>query len=265
MPDPKRALEEALREASRLLRGWQAPLQVARKRDQSSVVTAADTAAEEAIGRILRAAFPADALLGEEKGSSPGASGWTWVVDPLDGTSNFAAALPWYAVLIARVDWHGPALAGIALPAGNTTYLAERGKGAFRDGKPIRVAREQDLANLLVSYSFDSSPEQGRTEREARLMGRLAQRCRNVRSLNCAEEFCLAAEGRLGASVNQNVRVWDIAAPALLLQEAGATVTDAQGNPFSWPEALAHPQRPLSILAANPVVHRNILTLFREG
>ena len=115
-------------------------------------------------------------------------------------------------------------MTGCLLPFQNQLYFAEKGKGARLNEQKIRVTKEKKLKNVLLSYSLDYSDEPGKTERESIIIQNLVKNIRNLRATNCIVDFCYTADGKLGASVNQTTKIWDIAGPALLIEEAGGVV-----------------------------------------
>jgi myo-inositol-1(or 4)-monophosphatase len=201
-----------------------------RKESQSSVVTEADLVSEQCIVEIVRSAFPSHNVLSEEAGFDYKGSDMTWVIDPLDGTSNFAAAVPWFGVLIAVLKSGVPVAAIAHVPMEYTTYFAEEGKGVSCNGKPVEMTRETELSNLLCACGMDYSDDPVKTDRDVNRMRRLVGRVRNVRATNSLVDFCYTIDGRFGACLNGNTKLWDIAAPSLMLREAGGIMTDFQGN-----------------------------------
>ena len=131
-------LKSTLLGAGEILRnGFGTALTIETKQDQSNVVTESDFKSEEYIRNAIRTTYPQHNILGEEHGYEDHGSEYTWIIDPLDGTSNFAAAIPWFGVLIALLKDNQPVLAGAYLPMTDEVYLAEKGKGATKNGKPI--------------------------------------------------------------------------------------------------------------------------------
>lgn len=227
----KKILVQALKEAGEILLsryGKQVRTKV--KESISSVVTEADLAAEKVILEILKKAPGKYNIICEETGYIDHGSDYTWVVDPLDGTSNFAAGLPWFGVIIALLHHQTPVLGGMYLPLNDDLYLAEQGKGAQKNGQQIRVSSSAELEEQLVAYSFDFSDTPGKTEAEMDILAKLSKRVRNIRSTNSLVDFCYVADGRLAAALNQSTKIWDIAAPWLLIREAGGKVSDINGN-----------------------------------
>jgi myo-inositol-1(or 4)-monophosphatase len=235
--------------------------QVRIKENQSSVVTEADLASEALILDILTRRFPDHGVLGEEGGHLRRGARFTWVIDPLDGTSNFAAGLPWFGVMIALLDDSAPQLGVMYLPVEDRLYLAERGAGATCNGQPVRVTESTDLSRLLCAYALDPSMDPGLVAEQATLLGLLVQRARNVRATNSLVDFACTIDGRLGACLNHNTKLWDIAAASLVMEEAGGAITDLRGQPLRLdlgPEATT---RNYAVLGANPVLSRQILEL----
>ena len=205
-----------------------------RKESQSSVVTEADLVSEQCILEIIQSAFPHHNVLSEEAGFADKGSDMTWVIDPLDGTSNFAASIPWFGVLIAVLREGVPVAAISHIPMEYATYLSEEGKGVTRNGKPVEMTPETDLSNLLCSYGMDYSDDPKKTRKDVALMSRLVSRVRNVRITNCLVDFCYTIDGRFGACLNGNTKIWDIASPLLMMREAGGILADFQGNELKF-------------------------------
>lgn len=253
-------LKKALESGGQVLKEYAGSVLEARvKENISSVVTDADLAAEQRILEILTDTPSPGNIISEEAGFLDHGSEYTWVVDPLDGTSNFAAGLPWYGVIIALFGGEELMLSGMILPHEDQLYMAEAGKGARRSGHPIRTSRCVDLAGQLMAYSFDYSNNQGQTEGEMQLVAALSSRVRNIRSTNSLVDFCYVADGRLGAAVNQTTRIWDIAAATLLIKEAGGIVTDIEGQAITFDLTRSAPGRIYAIVAAGAGLHRTLM------
>jgi myo-inositol-1(or 4)-monophosphatase len=235
------------------------------KESQSSIVTKADFESEKKIIEIILENFPNHNTLGEETGFQNRNSAFTWIIDPLDGTSNFAAGIPWFGVIICVLKNSVPFMAGCFLPVQNEIYFAEKGKGAFRNGEKIKISGETALKNILAAYSLDYSDEPGKTEREAKLIQQVVSRIRNLRSTNCLIDFCYTAEGKLGACMNQTTKIWDIAGPGLIIEEAGGIVTDMQGNLFDFRLNADNYNRNFTIVASNKVLHSALIKILNNG
>ncbi|MEP6862812.1 MAG: inositol monophosphatase family protein [Deltaproteobacteria bacterium] len=188
-------------------------------------VTAADRAAEDEIVSIIRAAFPDHAILGEEGGERDGNPDIRWIVDPIDGTRGFARGGMMWGPMVA-LEVRGELVAGaIALPAQRTTYWARKGGGCFRDGTRVAVSGIAELADATLSIG-----------ELRRMIGKpgildLMKRAASSRCYGDLAGCALVLDGRAEAWIEGGVKPWDLAAPAILVQEAGGTFTDWTGGP----------------------------------
>jgi myo-inositol-1(or 4)-monophosphatase len=255
-------LENALFEAGNVLISHFGNSHKAKVKESiSSVVTEADLASERAILKVLGDTSNPFNVITEESGYIDQGSEFTWVVDPLDGTSNFAAGLPWFGVIIALMWKENPILAGMYLPVDQDLYLAESGKGAWKNGVPIETTPSPNLAEHLIAYSFDFNSDPLKTEAEMQLMARLTAHVRNIRSTNSLYDFCYVTDGRLGAAVNQATKIWDIAAPCLIIKEAGGMVTDINGDVIIFDLSPGSFDRNYTIVAAGAEIHQSIMKI----
>jgi myo-inositol-1(or 4)-monophosphatase len=257
-------LKMALGEGGRvLLQHFGTVMEAREKESISSVVTDADHASEKKILEVLNDAKNPYNIISEEAGYTNRNSEFTWVVDPLDGTSNFAAGLTWFGIIITLFRENEPVLAGMFLPVENQLYLAEKGKGASKNKQPIRTSRSARAETQLVSYSFDYNPDPEKTKAEMQLMATLSRHVRNLRSTNSLCDFCYVADGRLGAAINQTTRIWDIAAPSLIISEAGGVVTDLSGQEIEYDLDLGNSlmDRNYTILASGRLLHPTLIHL----
>lgn len=231
------------------------------KESISSVVTEVDLASEKAILEILEHDYPDHNIITEEAGYKHKDSAFTWVLDPLDGTSNFAAGLPWFGVIICLFKDDSPLLGGMYLPVEDSLYLAEAGKGAWRNEVQIQTTKTLVTEEVLVAYSFDFSNKPEKTRKEMALLENLSQNVRNIRSTNSLVDFCFTADGRLGAALNQTTKIWDIAAPWLIISEAGGKVTDIKGAEISWNLSRNPEEKNYTILASGMGLHTPLLNI----
>jgi myo-inositol-1(or 4)-monophosphatase len=211
-------------------------------------VTEVDAAAERCIRRFLRRRFPRIGFLGEEGGAAEGPDG-RWIVDPLDGTIGFVAGLPVFSVLIA-LERRGALESSVTyVPRLGESFVAERGRGAWLNGRRISVSRRRRLAETVVALWHDDSVWGNRSLRER--IAALALRVRNVQTFGAGFALASVAAGRLEGYWEQSAKAWDIAAGALLVQEAGGRVTDGFGQPLNLNQS--------TILATNGHIHRRLL------
>jgi myo-inositol-1(or 4)-monophosphatase len=204
------------------------------KESQSSIVTVADIKSDELIGRIITDQYPDHNILSEEAGFRNKGSIYTWVIDPLDGTSNFASAIPWFGILIALFENNLPVMGGAYLPVTRQLYFAEKGKGTFMNGVRVVLDRHKKIKNSLVAFSVDYTDVPGELERSLEIYKNLVLHTRNIRSTNCLVDFLNVAEGKFGACINLYTRIWDISALGLIISEAGGSLKDISGKDVDY-------------------------------
>ncbi|KMM44629.1 inositol-phosphate phosphatase [Cellulomonas sp. A375-1] len=237
--------ETLAREAGRLVHAGR-PDRVrvhATKSSPVDVVTAMDLASEELLRRRIAQLRPGDGILGEEQGYEPGTTGVTWVVDPIDGTVNYLYGLASWSVSVAAVVGPPEAGPGVApdpqtwtalaaavhAPADGRTFLAGRGQGATLDGAPLTVNEAKPLELSLVGTGFGYLVERRRAQ--AAIVAELLPLVRDIRRLGSAAlDLCAVAAGGLDLYYERGLAPWDLAAGALVAQEAGAVVTGLHGR-----------------------------------
>lgn len=201
------------------------PHHIETKSTSTDMVTEVDRASETQIVAMLRAARPDDGVLGEEGALTPGTSGVRWIIDPLDGTTNFLYRYPAYAVSIAaEVD--GDVVAGAVHDIVHAeTFTASKGGGSFCNGVPLRVAGAPSLATALIGTGFSYDPH--RRADQGATFARLIASVRDIRrSGSAALDQCWVALGRLDGYYEAALAPWDVAAARLVASEAGAWVGD---------------------------------------
>lgn len=213
-----------------------ASLATASKGVRRELVTAADRAAERVVVGGILERFPDHGILAEEgeltaAGAASSASPFCWIVDPLDGTTNFVHGLPVYSVSIGLAHRGEVVLGVVHAPALDTTYAAARGLGATRNGAPIRCSATDQLADALLATGFAyRRDEPGRDDNTARFR-RVLLACRDIRRLGSAAlDLCLVAAGSFDGYWELDLSPYDVAAGALIVREAGGLVTDLAGG-----------------------------------
>ncbi|HEX8770865.1 MAG TPA: inositol monophosphatase family protein [Acidimicrobiales bacterium] len=193
------------------------------KTSATDMVTEVDRASEEFIVKGLLELRPLDGILGEEGANRQGSSGLRWVIDPLDGTTNYLYGLPAFAVSVAA-ELGGRAVVGVvADPSHDEVFTATAGGGAYRNGDRIAVSGVSDLATALVATGFAYRRDQ--RSRQARVLTEVLPAVRDVRRLGAAAlDLCWVACGRLDAYYEVGIQHWDVAAGGLIALEAGAHV-----------------------------------------
>ena len=251
---------KASRKAARTLKrdfGEVENLQVSLK-GPANFVTAADRKAEEILREELSTARPGYGFLGEESGRHEGSDKThTWVVDPLDGTSNFVHGIPHFAISIA-LEREGTVVAGVIYnPANDDLFTAERGKGAFLNDTRLRVAARRRLADSVIGCGL---PHLGRGDLAlgAREIGAVQPKVAGLRRFGAASiDLAWVAAGRLDAYWERNLSPWDIAAGLIMVREAGGYVTDLDGNERTM--------EPGDIIAGNEDMQREVMGLLKSA
>lgn len=195
------------------------------------MVTDVDLAIERLLRNELTRVTPSIGVYGEEFGGQT--NGTRWVIDPVDGTANLNRGIPLTGISLGLVTDEEPVLGVIALPLLDRTYWAANGLGAFRDGHPIRVTAQADLAEAIVAIGDYATGANTAARNSAMLAihAALAPRALRIRMLgSAAVDLSLLADGALGASITLGNRTWDMAAGAVIAREAGAHVTDIDGT-----------------------------------
>lgn len=234
---------------------------IRQKESPASIVTDADLAAERHLIQHLLKHHPGHGILAEESGLQPGDGEFTWVIDPLDGTSNFVAGLPWWGTQAALLHGLQPVLAAMYLPLSDELYWAEAGQGAFRGETRLVVPSESDPKQILCAFGFDAGGPPDELQRALALFGRVAAAVRNTRATNSLVDFCYTLEGRLGACVNLHPKLWDIAPMSLILPEAGGRISDLEGRPLAFSLASDDVQRVYPIAGASTALHPHLVAL----
>jgi myo-inositol-1(or 4)-monophosphatase len=223
------------------------------KKGPIDLVTAADLEVEREFRALVGARFPLHSVLGEEGGSGsalhdpPPGSRWRWIIDPIDGTTNFAHGLALFCVSIAleidgRVD-----VAVVYEPIGEELFVAERGRGATLNGAPLRVSSRGELIDALLVTGFPYTVRE-RRQRQVDVFAAFLGAARAVRRLGSAAlDLCYVAAGRFDGFWEEQLHAWDIAAGALIVEEAGGMVTAFDGGPLDLARG--------EIVASNGRVH----------
>jgi myo-inositol-1(or 4)-monophosphatase len=208
------------------------PLDV-RKKGPIDLVTVADLEAERTFRDRIGARFPTHVVLGEEAGGGAApAGGARWIIDPLDGTTNFAHGLGLFCVSIA-LELDGRVELGVVYdPVGEELYTAERGEGARLNGRPLHVSARASLIDALLCTGFPYAVRDGRA-RQVRVFEAFLGRARAVRRLGSAAlDLCYVAAGRFDGFWEEELHAWDVAAGALIVAEAGGRVTGYDDQPL---------------------------------
>lgn len=248
---------EIAREAGKHIRdAFGNQISVEFKTDESNIVTNVDKAAEEIIKGFISKEYPDHAIIAEESGNSNTGSDYTWIIDPIDGTTNFAHNLPIFAVSIGIQKKDELVIGVIYDVMRDVIYSAEKGSGAYANDKRISVSENNDLKKslLVTGFSYDRQDEY---KQAIKIFGSFLTKSRAVRRLGSAAlDFCYVASGVFDGFWEANLSPWDVAAGILLVQEAGGKVTDFKNDkitPFSS-----------QFLATNGIVHDEMITIMED-
>lgn len=249
------AIDAALAAGRIHRRYFRQPLEIGKK-GPIDLVTAADLEVEREFRARIAAAFPDHDVLGEEAGqpasAAPGAS-HRWIIDPVDGTTNFAHGLALFCVSIALEIDGAIALGVVYDPIGEELFTAERGEGARLNGARLRVSSRAAMIDAMLCTGFPYTVREARAE-QVRVFGEFLGEARAVRRLGSAAlDLAYVAAGRLDGFWEGQLHPWDVAAGVLLVEEAGGRVTNYAGGPLD----LMHPQ----IAASNGLVHGQMIEI----
>lgn len=224
----------------------------AREKGRADLVTEVDEAAERAIQAVVKAAFPDDLFVAEEMSSGVKGAGRRWIVDPIDGTTNFVHRHPFACVSIAFADRNGPAAAVLHAPFLGEVYHAVRGGGAFLNGERIAVSGTADWSASLIATGFPFKEGKGPSDVYFDLVEEVVATTHGVRRAGAAAlDLAFVACGRLDGYFESGLSAWDLAAGLLLVEEAGGRVS-------GWPGDNAEPLDTGRILASNGHIHERL-------
>lgn len=233
--------------------------------DNNQILTATDLQIGQMIIGEIKKQFPDHSIIDEEAGSIRGTSRFTWVVDPIDGTSNFSQGIPLYGTMLGLLEEGVPVAGGVVLPNFNELYLAERGSGAYCNGNQIGVSKEEMLKNALVGYGIDGHQEDPTlTRAECELLSEIVLNIRNLRTSNSAFDTAMVAKGCYGAVLNRTSKIWDNVAWHVIIEEAGGVYSDFFGNPIDYSDPLSKADDNFTCLAAAPILHAQLCRLIHN-
>lgn len=226
------------------------------KTNELNLVTETDKASEKLITNFIRKKYPTHGILAEEGNEANRNAEYLWVIDPLDGTTNFAHGLPIFAVSIG-VQKNGETIAGVVYDVmRDTLYSAEKGSGSFENVKRILVSKNKNLGHSVLVTGFPYDIKQNPDKAIERFVAFLGE-SRAIRRLGSASiDFCYVANGVFDGFWEVSLHPWDICAGKLIVEEAGGVVTDFDGN-----EIDIYTKR---ILATNKLVHQKMIDILRR-
>lgn len=247
--------KEAATEAGKVVKKYyQSELKLHNKGYFTNFATQADLESEKKVIEIIKANFPEHNIIAEESGRVDNGSEYSWAIDPIDGTIPFTDGIPFFGVSIGLLKNNKPFVGVINMVGSDELFWAEEGKGAFKNGKQIQVRKEDNLGNVTFAL------EMGHNERQMRLEKHFKPIVEKVRMVyvmgSSVMSHVLVAQGHLDGLFIR-AYVWDFAAGAILVQEAGGKVTDPRGDEVDFTQKQIH------IIATNGLIHDQIIELYR--
>ena len=255
MNELKDILMLSLKEAGKILRKYYGNISKIEYKSDASLVTQADKESEATIIKIIKSAFPTHQILAEESGITKEESEYKWIIDPLDGTTNYAHTLPIFAISIGIEHKKEIILGGVYNPISNELFFAEKGNGAYLNDKKIRVSKvdKLDRALLVTGFPYDRREN---VDYYMNIYGKFLKVSQGVMRLGAAAiDFCSVACGRLDGYWERKLYPWDQAAGILIVEEAGGKVTDFIGKKFSCYDK--------QVLVTNGLIHNEMVKILK--
>lgn len=252
------ATQAALKAGDILRKGFGSPSQITAKPGRQNIVTQFDHASEEAIISLIHQHFPTHSIVAEERGVIKNESDFTWIIDPLDGTTNFARQIPFFTISIAVYQGNKGICGVIFQPITQEMFVAQQGKGAYLNGTAIRVSRIARLEEAIIGggLPYDVTENSIPYLEHLTHFTRLGIILRNLGS--AALGMAYVAAGKLDGFWMDHLHPWDLAAGKLLIEEAGGIVTRYDGQPNTVLAAE-------SVLASNEILYRQMLDKIRKS
>lgn len=245
-------------EAGEIIRnGFGRNLNIEFKTGESNLVTNVDKASEKHIKEFIQKKYPAHSILAEESGELKNASEYLWVIDPVDGTTNFAHGLPIFAVSIG-LQRNGITIAGVVYDVmQNVTYLAETGGGAYADSRKILVSKNDKLSRSVLATGFPYNISEN-PDKAIEKFAAFTKSARGIRRLGSAAiDLCYVGKGIFDGFWEVYLHPWDICAGKLIVEEAGGLVTDFKGNAI---DIYTH-----YVLATNGLIHNRMIEILERN
>lgn len=252
----KSTLLEAVQSAGTLISDrFHTAFSVSHKDGINNLVTEVDQASEQLISKLIRSRFPDHGLVGEEYGISIPDAEYKWIIDPIDGTVNYAHGVPLCCVSIGLMQADDIILGAVYNPMLNELFFAEKGKGAFLNDRPITVSGKKDFDSAYLVTGFPYQFPEGKDP--LKIFNKIVASGIPVRRLGSAAlDLCWVACGRFDGFWEYNLQSWDVAAGYLIVEEAGGKITDFAGNPASvWGR---------ETLATNSHIHETLRSVIIE-
>lgn len=257
MPDLKQVLLEAAQEAGKIIRdNFQGNFKVENKDTINNLVTEVDKLAEKRVIEVIKQYYPEHSIISEEIGELKQDSEYDWIIDPIDGTVNFAHGIPLCCVSIAVMHKGQLQLGVVYNPMMNELFFAEKGKGAYLNDNKISVSSKSDFRKACLVTGFPFSMP-GSLEQPLKVFDRFIMEGLPVRRLGSAAiDLCWVACGRFDGFWEYNLNAWDVAAGYLIVEEAGGRISNFAGEPYSVFDK--------QTLATNGLIHEHMVNVINN-
>jgi myo-inositol-1(or 4)-monophosphatase len=234
--------------------------------DNNQVLTEADLAIGRNIISLIKKEYPEHNIIDEEAGIIDNGSEFTWVVDPIDGTSNFANGVVTYGIIMGLLKQNMPIAGGVALPALSQIYVAEKGSGAFCNGEKVLIQEKNKLLSSLVAYGIDGHQENpSLTKEECMLLAEIVLSVRNLRMSGCIFDAMMVAKGKYGAFLGKTSKIWDHVGVQIVVEEAGGMYTDFYGKTIDYTNPLQKVKENYTWCMGEPTLHQEIQRIIHNS
>lgn len=234
--------------------------------DNNQVLTETDLEIGKLIIARITENYPNHNIIDEEAGVVDKNAEYTWVIDPIDGISNFAEGVPTYGIIIGLLHKDQPVAGGAALPFFNEIVVAQKGMGAYSNGKRLNVTKETMLLSTLVAYAIDGHQENPSiTYDECRIMADIVLGIRNLRVAGSVFDGVMVAKGKYGAYLNRTSKIWDNVGQQVIIEEAGGIYTDFFGNPMDYSNPLSKAKQNFTWCIGAPEIHKQLQEIIHKS
>lgn len=234
--------------------------------DNNQVLTETDLEIGKLIIRNIQEKYPEHNIIDEEAGVIDRNSRYTWVVDPIDGTSNFAEGTPNYGIIIGLLDGETPVAGGTILPFYNELIVAEKGSGAFCNGEKLQVTTQTKLLSALVAYAIDGHQEDPEiTYNECKILADIVLGVRNLRAAGSIFDGVMVAKGKYGGYLNRTSKIWDNVGQQVIIEEAGGIYMDFFGKPMDYSNPLRRAGQNFTWCMGSPELFKQLQEIIHRG
>ena len=256
----KEFITKALEESSKIaLSYFGKVIGTTKPNDNNQVLTEADLEIGKSIISLIKKTYPKHNIIDEEAGVIDNGSEFTWVIDPIDGTSNFANGVVTYGTIIGLLKNNIPIAGGVSLPSFSEIYVAEKNKGTFYNNKKIIIKGGNKLLSSLVAYSIDGHQENpSMTEDECKLLAKIILGIRNLRASSSVFDAVMVIKGKYGVYLGRTSKIWDHVGLQIIIEEAGGIYTDFFGKPMDYTNPLAKVKENYTWCIAEHSLHQEI-------